>query len=84
MRIHQAPTAAGALNARAFVQGENIYLGANAPSLDASEGKSLVAHELAHVVQQRQAGTVNDQQVSQPGDRFEQAADRAAHQVIAR
>ena len=82
VRIHEAPRAAAALKSRAFVQGEAIYLGADAPSLEASEGKSLVAHELAHVVQQRQAVSVDKQGVSQPDDRFEQAADRAAQQAM--
>lgn len=82
VQIHDAPAAARMLQARAFVQGENVYLGANAPALDTAAGKSLLTHELAHVVQQRQAGAVNEQQVSQPGDRFEQAADRATQQAM--
>lgn len=47
----------------------------------------LLAHEVAHVVQQRHgpvegAPGPEGVQVSQRGDRFEQAADRAAHDVI--
>lgn len=48
---------AASLNAVAYTQGERIVLGGSAPGLDTDGGRSLLGHELAHVVQQR-AGRV--------------------------
>ena len=52
VRLHSsqtARTAAASLGARAFAQGQNIWLGPGESESD----KSLMAHELTHVVQQR-------------------------------
>ena len=49
VRVRSDPQAARARNARAFTSGEQIVLG-DRPSL------ALIAHELAHVVQQRVGG----------------------------
>ena len=84
VRVHHdatAQTAAESLSATAFTHGEDIYLGAASPAPDSLAGRALVAHELAHVVQQRHA-TKREPEVSQLGDRFEQAADHAAHQAV--
>jgi hypothetical protein len=58
VRIHTDPESAGiarALNARSFTLGKHIVFGRGQYSPDALEGKHLLAHELAHVVQQGQA-----------------------------
>ena len=84
VRVHDdaaAREAAARLGATAFTAGNEVYLGAGAPSPTSSAGQTLMAHELAHVVQQRQAGTVRAGAVDGPGDRFEQAAEQAARQV---
>jgi hypothetical protein len=84
VRVHQdaaAQTAAESLSALAFTHGDDIYLGAESPVPDSLAGRALIAHELAHVMQQRHA-TEREPDVSQPGDRFEQAADRAAQQAV--
>jgi|GEM_PF-3029057 len=47
-----------ALGAHAVTVDRNIYLSPAAPSLESSAGKHLLAHELAHVVQQREHGPV--------------------------
>ena len=44
------------VQARAYTVGHNVVLGANAPSLQSRDGWLLLAHELAHVVQQRGGG----------------------------
>jgi hypothetical protein len=85
VRIHDdahAQAQAKALGARALTQGQNIYLGAKAPSLESGDGGRLLAHELAHVVQQKQAGSVKEGSVSQARDTFEQTADAAASRAV--
>jgi hypothetical protein len=60
VRIHKHQSAAQSarrLDAHAFTVGENIVLGATAPSLQTKHGQRLLAHELAHVVQQRRGGS---------------------------
>lgn len=44
------------LHAKAYTVGENITFSANRYAPHSSEGKRLLAHELAHVVQQRRGG----------------------------
>jgi outer membrane protein OmpA-like peptidoglycan-associated protein len=86
VRIHDdedARAQADALSADAFTHGNDIALGAEAPSPDSSPGKKLLAHELAHVVQQRLSGGQHSTVVSQPGDRFEAGADEAAASSVA-
>jgi hypothetical protein len=45
-----------ALGAHAVTVDRNIYLSPSAPSIGSHAGKRLLAHELAHVVQQREHG----------------------------
>lgn len=81
VRIHDDPTArekAGEISAEAFTHGDDIYLADSASSPATVEGKRLLAHELAHVVQQRRAGGRQSSAVNEPGDRFEADADEAA------
>jgi len=57
VRVHSgsaAEAAARALHARAFTFGEHVVLGAGLPGLHTPAGTRMLAHELAHVVQQRQ------------------------------
>jgi hypothetical protein len=56
VRVHTDPAAAGAaqaLQARAFTAGRDIVFAAGAYTPGTPEGKRLLSHELAHVVQQR-------------------------------
>ncbi len=71
-----AQSAAGALSARAFAYGNHIFLGKNEKLTDIR----LIAHEAAHVVQQKGVPSVMR---SAPGqsDAFEAEADRAASAV---
>jgi hypothetical protein len=55
VRIHadsSAELSAKSINAQAFTHGRDIYFGASRYNPDTSSGKSLLAHELTHVVQQ--------------------------------
>lgn len=55
VRVHQGGQATDisrSINARAFTMGSNVVFGAGEYSSDSSSGRSLLAHELTHVVQQ--------------------------------
>jgi len=69
-----AAASAGAMGAKAYASGEHVVLG---------EGADLhtVAHEAAHVVQQR-AGVSLAGSVGQRGDGYERAANAAADAVV--
>jgi hypothetical protein len=88
VRIHTGP-AAGALalglRAQAFTAGRDIFFGPGAYAPGTAAGRHLLAHEAVHVAQQAAgpvAGTVQgDLSVSDPGDAFEQEAERIAQQA---
>ncbi|MCI4567343.1 DUF4157 domain-containing protein [Lysobacter sp. CFH 32150] len=82
VRVHEgteAQASAEALQARAYTYGEHIVLGRNAPPPDTFEGKRTLAHELAHVVQQRRGGPPPALSSQAP---HEAAAERAASAVM--
>jgi hypothetical protein len=84
VRVHtdgEADTSARALDARAFTMGQNLSFRRGEYALDTVAGRRLLAHELAHVVQQgRRSSLVPG--VSEPGDAAEVEADRAAESVV--
>ena len=56
VRVHnntQATKAARGINARAFTDGLNVVFGAGQLSPETSEGRYLIAHELAHTLQNK-------------------------------
>ncbi|HEY2349857.1 MAG TPA: DUF4157 domain-containing protein, partial [Puia sp.] len=56
VRVHddrQANKSAAQLHARAFTYGDHIVFAANAYQPNSTQGKKLIAHELTHIVQQR-------------------------------
>lgn len=58
-RLHQgehADALTDALGAQAVTVGSNVFVSHRAPDLASSAGRRLLAHELTHVVQQRQFG----------------------------
>jgi len=77
VRIHAdqgAASAARAIGARAFAKGRDIVFGSGEYAPHTARGKELLAHELAHIVQQqRQQG---------PSDRAEARADLAAARAV--
>jgi uncharacterized protein DUF4157 len=85
VRIHTGDAAErmnDELGARAVTRGRDVYFGAGEYNPASRDGKELLAHELAHVVQQRDAPATEITGVDSPGDCFEQEADRAAKAVL--
>lgn len=84
VRVHTDATA-DALNdavaARAFTTGSDIYFAQGEYRPGTSDGNQLLAHELSHVIQQRDAPTSGDMTVSQPGDALETAAEATAREL---
>lgn len=84
VRLHTGTTAqrsAAELGARAYTSGNHVVIG------EGGGDHHTLAHELTHVVQQRQgavAGTDNGSglRVSDPGDRFEREAEANATRVM--
>jgi hypothetical protein len=84
VRVHTDPTAAGlarSVDARAFTTGRDIFFGPGEYRPGEASGRHLVAHELAHVVQQRGAPATGPLQVTEPGDVHEVAADAVADEL---
>ena len=71
------------VSAVAFTTGSNIFFSDGAYNSGTTEGKRLLAHELTHVVQQ-QGGIATKLTLGQPGDIYEQEANRAADAVVER
>jgi len=64
VRVHtdaEAAESAQAVDARAYTSGEDVVFGANQYRPNTSEGKQLIAHELAHTIQHRDAGQSSSQ-----------------------
>jgi hypothetical protein len=81
VQVHTGPYAANlarAVEARAFTVGPDIFFGAGEYQPHTSEGQRLIAHEVAHVVQQRGAPQTGPLTVSQPGDGLEREAETFA------
>ncbi|MDX3590366.1 DUF4157 domain-containing protein [Streptomyces sp. ID03-2B] len=84
VRIHNnaaAKASAAEIGARAYTSGSHVVIG------DGGADKHTLAHELTHVIQQRQgqvAGTDNGRglRVSDPSDRFEREAEANARRVM--
>jgi len=69
------------LNARAFTVGRDVFFRSGSYNPGSSTGRELIAHELAHVVQQ--AGGISPKlTVGQADDEYEQEADRVARAVV--
>ena len=67
VRVHadtQAAESARALNARAYTVGGGVVFGRGQYALEKSEGRRLLAHELTHVVQQKNCAMVPSRCVS--------------------
>jgi len=84
VRIHTGAESAAAVDARAYTMGNDIHFGAGQYAPAEPFGLHLLAHEVAHTVQQS-GGTPHRQhklEVSTPGDRAEVEADRAADAMV--
>ena len=90
VRTHSSGAAAKAaddLSARAFTVGDDIYFGQGQYNPGAEKGQELLAHEIAHTVQQdpgdsprASANVGEDLDVSDPGDPLEREAEMVANQ----
>lgn len=88
VRVHVGPEAAASarsIGARAFTVGPHIVFGGGEHAPGTSAGSMLLAHELAHVVQQRGqiAGDPDSLAIGASHDVAERAAHRAAGEVVA-
>ena len=87
IRVHTddaSATAAAAVGARAFARGNDIHFGAGQYQPDDPFGMHLLAHEVAHTVQQSGGAATTQYKlaVSSPGDAAEVEADRAADAMV--
>lgn len=87
VRVHtgdDAARSAASLGARAYATGSQIVMGAGAYQPGTAAGEHLLAHEVAHTVQQRGGASLQRRgEVSTPGDAHEVEADRAADAMVA-
>ncbi len=88
VRVHTGTAsadAAGAVGAKAYTIGQDIHFGAGQFDPSSSGGEHLLAHEVAHTVQQRGGSPTrqNKLEVSSPHDDAEHEADRAADAMVA-
>jgi hypothetical protein len=90
VRVHtddQASRSAESVGAQAYTVGSDVVFRSGQYSPGTATGQRTIAHELAHVVQQSQ-GPVDGTdagggiRLSSPSDRFEQAAEQTADQVM--
>lgn len=86
VRVHsgeKAAASAEAIGALAYTLGSNVVFGAGQYQPGTMNGTKLIAHELAHVVQQRSwPGTSEPHAISSPSDSLEQEAERASEQLL--
>jgi Domain of unknown function (DUF4157) len=79
--IHTDATAdalARSVAAKAFTVRNDVFFAAGAYQPHTEPGRSLIAHELTHVAQQRGAAATGPLTVSEPGDALERDAERVA------
>jgi hypothetical protein len=84
VRLHhdsEAAELAGAVGARAFTAGSDVFFAAGTYDPDSPAGATLLAHELAHTTQPSTAGGTGALSVSDPADREERAADQVARRL---
>jgi Domain of unknown function (DUF4157) len=84
MRVHSddaAAASASALNAEAYTSGLDIVFAAGRYAPSTPAGAHLLAHELAHAVQQASGAVAPG--LSRPGDAHERVADAIASRVLA-
>jgi hypothetical protein len=80
VRVHtddQAAESAQAVGARAYTVGRDIVFNQGQYTPESAAGRSLLAHELTHMVQQG-VGAASPSRIGDPGTFAEREADRAA------
>jgi hypothetical protein len=79
VRVHTGDTSASlasSVSARAFTVGRNIFFGSNEYSPGTFEGQRLIAHELAHVVQQSSGLSMIQRAVALTDDDYKALAEQ--------
>ncbi len=91
VRVHtdgKASESARSVQAKAYTVGSDVVFQSDHWSPGSDQGKQTLAHELTHVVQQRNGPVAGTDagggiKLSSPGDEFERAADATAHAALA-
>jgi hypothetical protein len=84
VRVHtddRADTLSRAVAARAFTTGNDVFFARGEYRPGTASGDQLLAHELAHVVQQRGAPASGPLTVTDPGGALEAEADAVADEL---
>jgi hypothetical protein len=85
VKVHtdsKANETADAINARAYTTGNNIVFAKGEYQPGTNEGKKLLAHELTHVVQQRESGSFNVNTIQRQANRNEYTITSTQGNVI--
>jgi hypothetical protein len=90
VRVHTdsgASRSAEAVDAHAYTVGRDVVFRSDRWNPDSTDGKTTLAHELTHVMQQRSGPVAGSEtgdgiRLSDPSDAFEQAAERGAHAAM--
>lgn len=86
VRVHgdaHAMQSAREVDARAYVVGQHLVLGEGPTSLLGAAGRHLLAHELAHTVQQRRSPATPSLGIGAPDSAAEREADGVADRIVA-
>lgn len=86
VRVHtdeKAAQSAQAVNALAYTVGQDVVFGRNRYAPESAAGRTLLAHELTHTIQQGAVAATAKLALGNPADAAEQEADVAAARVIA-
>lgn len=85
VRVHTGPEAekaAASMKAQAFAHGDDVYFGEGEYAPQTPEGMGLLAHELTHVVQQRQgrgAAGMDEEELEEKARGVEKSYRQQAH-----
>jgi hypothetical protein len=85
VRVHSSPQAAKsarAVDAQAYAVGRNVVFGSGQFQPSSEGGKRLLAHELAHVLQQDNRAASGDLRIGPAGDHFEREAEEVAKRSV--
>lgn len=78
VRVHTESAVPPSMSARAVAHGRDLYFGPGEFRPDSRRGRRLIAHEVAHTLQQRDSGTS-----APPGPAHEANASRVASSLLA-
>lgn len=87
VRVHaddRAAESATAVDALAYTVGQNVVFGRGQYAPQTHEGRTILAHELTHTIQQGDAAPTSDLTVTDPDSEVEHEADAAAEAAVAR